>query len=134
MSPRDIARQFGRLLDADEFERVAKLLSHDCEYFIGDEVLLGAEAICKSYESNMVEGRQKLDHLEWGESRVEHIDDTGYFVHFTDYLTHKGKKHTHRCRQRLLINEEGLVTRIEHIRDPKEQEKLAQYYKEVGLG
>jgi len=108
MNTRERAIRFGRLLDADEFELVAELLSAECKYFIGDEVLVGPEAICKSYESNMIEGRKKLDKLVWGESRIEPINDGQFYVHFTDHLTHKNKTHTHRCRQKLSINEKEI--------------------------
>ncbi|WP_299890005.1 hypothetical protein [uncultured Lacinutrix sp.] len=108
-------------------------MSQDCNYFIGEDVLIGPEKICQSYEQNMIEGRQKLDNLEWGQSEIEPLKSNEFYVHFTDYLTHKGIKHTHRCKQKLFINEHGLIQRIEHIHNQEEQDKLNAYYKSVGL-
>ena len=128
-----IAIKFGSTLDNDQFELTKKLLSDDCNYFIGEAVLTGPDEICNSYEQNMVEGREKLDTLEWGESSIESIDDKKFIVHFTDYLTHKNKRHIHRCEQILNFNNDGLICKITHIENPEEKEKLAEFYKAVGL-
>lgn len=130
---KETAIQFGQSLDNDQFEATAKLLAPDCRYAIGDDVLTGPVSICESYERNMIAGRKKLDVLEWGQSRIEAISPSEYFVHFTDYLTHKGKSYTHRCKQKLTVNEGGLITAIEHIHDQEEQDRLDQFYREVGL-
>jgi hypothetical protein len=110
-----------------------KLLSSDCTYFIGEDVLVGPKDICQSYEQNMIEGRKKLDVLEWGKSKIESINDADYYVHFTDYLTHKGEKYTHRCKQKLHVNTDGFINSIEHIHDQEEQDRLDAYYRRVGL-
>jgi hypothetical protein len=129
---KSIAVQFGRSLDRDDFEATRLLLSDDCIYSIGEQVLRGPEAICHSYEKNMLEGRQKLDQLIWGDSSVEPINQREYFVHFTDYLTHKGASYTHRCKQRLTI-EAGKIIQIVHVDDEVEQQRLNEFYRSVGL-
>lgn len=128
----EIARQFGDSLDKDEFERTKELLSQDCKYLIGNDTLIGPKDICRSYEQNMIEGRKKLDKLEWGKSSVEVISDSEYFVHFTDYLSHKGINYTHKCKQKLTIDGQKIIL-IEHIHDPEEQKRLDGFYKKVGL-
>ena len=130
---KEIASQFGHSLDQDDFEATKKLLSPNCRYLIGEKTLIGPDAICQSYEQNMIEGRQKLDVLEWGQSRIEELGDSEFFVHFTDYLTHKGLKYTHRCKQKLSIDQDGQITRIEHIPNQEEQDRLDAYYRKVGL-
>lgn len=130
---KEIAERFGQSLDNDEFNSTKELLSPDCKYIIGDETLIGPDDICGSYEQNMIEGRKKLDDLEWGKSRIESISDSEFFVHFTDYLTHKGEQYTHRCKQRLTLHESGKIVLIEHIHDQEEQDKLDEYYRRVGL-
>ena len=128
----EIAQAFGTSLDNDDFEKTKTLLSERCAYTIGDETLIGPLAICKSYEDNMIAGRKKLDKLEWGESRIESLGDNQFFVHFTDYLEHKGKAYTHRCKQRLTISG-SKIEKIEHMDDPDEQARLTTYYQGVGL-
>jgi len=129
----EIAIQFGQSLDRDEFHLTQQLLSEHCEYTIGEDTLIGPESICQSYEQNMIAGRKKLDVLEWGQSVFETISDNEFYVHFTDYLTHKEKSYTHRCKQKLTLNENGKITHIEHIHDQEEQDRLDHFYREVGL-
>ncbi|MBR9859322.1 hypothetical protein GYB22_00940 [bacterium] len=127
-----IAETFGRTLDQDDFDGTAKLLAKDCIYIIGSKQLKGPMAICASYESNMIEGRKKLDDLQWGASTAEEIDANHYLVHFTDYLRHNRLPHTHKCSQQLTILE-NKITEIKHIPNPEEEKKLKTFYKKVGL-
>ena len=129
---KEIAERFGHSLDQDDFVTTRSLLSPDCEYSIGRERLLGPAEITKSYEENMLEGRNKLDKLIWGKSWVEPVSKFEFYVHFTDYLVHNGQNHTHRCKQKLSI-ENGLIVRIEHIHDEAEQGRLDSFYQLVGL-
>ena len=128
----EIARAFGTSLDQDDFEKTKSLLSPECEYVIGNETLHGPEAIRKSYEDNMIAGLKKIDKLEWGETQIESHGDNQFYVHFTDYLEHKGKAYTHRCKQLLSLNESE-IQKIEHINEPDEHARLQAFYKEVGL-
>lgn len=124
---------FGYFLDQDQFDDAKKLIADDCQYIIGDEVLVGPNAICASYESNMIAGRKKMDVLEWGKSKIEEINENVFYVHFTDYLTHKSRKYTHRCKQELTLNENALIIKIKHIQNDDEQNKLNEFYKSVGI-
>ena len=124
---------FGQSLDNDDFKTTAGLLSSECIYFIGATTLVGPSEITGSYEQNMIEGRAKLDELEWGKSCVEQINGTEFFVHFTDYLKHKEISHTHRCKQKLFFGENGYIIKIEHIHNEEEQKKLDDFYRKVGL-
>ena len=127
-----IAKQFGTALDNDDFELAKRLLSPHCSYDIGDEVLHGPEAIAGSYEANMIEGRKKMDKLEWGQCTIETIEPGSYFVHFTDYLTHKGETYTFQCKQKLTVEADKIV-RIEHIHDADAWEHLQAWYRSVGI-
>ena len=133
MSKRAIAIQFGHSLDKDDYATTRSILAEDCVYIIGDKVLSGPEEISKSYEDNMIEGKKKLDKLEWGQSRVEAINEHEFYVHFTDYLGHNGKEYIHRCKQKVTVGTNDKVIKIEHIDDPVEQGNLNQYYRSVGL-
>lgn len=128
------AQAFGTALDLDDFRTALSLLAETCTYDIGEEILKGPKAIVSSYESNMLEGRKKLDELVWGESTVEWMGDLKVAVYFTDYLKHKGKSHIHKCRQVLSFDELGKIVHIEHQNLPGEPEKLKAFYQTVGLG
>lgn len=127
-----IAKLFGTSLDQDDFETTKTTLSKDCVYDIGSETLVGATAICNSYEQNMIEGHKKMDKLEWGKSWIEPISSSDFFVHFTDYLMHKGETYTHRCKQRLTIENDKIV-KIQHIHDEEEAKELRAFYDRVGI-
>ncbi len=127
-----IAKEFGKSLDKDDFKLAESFLAVDCEYIIGNDKLVGPAEIVKSYEDNMIEGRKKLDQLKWGESTVENIGNNEYYVHFTDYLTHKSLQHTHRCKQKLSFRENKII-KITHIEDLNEKSKLEEFYKKVGI-
>lgn len=124
---------FGRALDQDDFKAAEALLHPNCTYDIGKEVLEGAQAICNSYEQNMIEGRKKLDELEWGQCRVEAAGTDEVDLFFTDYLGHAGLKHTFRCKQRLRFDEAHRIVHITHMNLDGEPEKLDEFYRKVGL-
>jgi len=130
---KNIAIKFGTSLDQDDYKTTRQLLSSDCEYIIGSEILIGPQAISDSYEQNMIEGKKKMDKLEWGKSRIEDITESEFFVHFTDYLTHKGESYTHRCKQKVTVNTDNKIIKIEHIDNAEEAEKLKAFYIKVGI-
>lgn len=133
MTKRKVAIEFGNSLDNDDYSVTKKTLANDCQYHIGQQILFGPDEITKSYEDNMIEGRKKLDKLEWGNCKIVDISESEFFVHFTDYLTHKSRDYIHRCRQKITVGTNNKITKIEHISDPEEQERLINYYKSVGL-
>ena len=130
---KEIAQQFGKSLDQDDFTITMDLLAADCIYEMGAEILKGPKDITASYEQNMLAGRKKMDKLEWGESKIDMISENEYIVNFTDYLFHNGEQYTHRCQQRLLINSSQKITKIEHIQNDEEQHRLTSWYKSVGI-
>jgi hypothetical protein len=132
-STEETARLFGQYLDEDRFDAVLELLIDDCEYDIGNQLLTDKESIVNLYKTNMEEGHQKFDHLEWGKSRVKKINDHLYEVYFSDFLTHKGETHNYNCKQLLSINARSLIFKIEHVELEGEREKLNAFYKRVGL-
>ena len=127
------AVQFGTSLDNDDYKTTLSTLTPDCIYDMGSETLTGAEAIVNSYEQNMLAGRKKMDKLEWGNSYVDQISDSEYIVNFTDYLYHAGEKFTFQCQQRLFINQEQKIYKIEHIHDPNAWQDLQDWYRSVGI-
>ncbi len=128
-----IAQQFGCYLDADDFTRFKSLLEENCVYEIGGKVLDSKETIAGLYEKNMKEGKLKFDELVWGKSEVKQVNEQEFEVYFSDFLKHKGIEHNYKCKQRITINEVGLVTKIVHIELPGKREALKKFYKQVGL-
>ena len=132
--PIQIAEEFGKALDQDNFEQLKKLLAPQCTYCIGDVKLIGPEAIANSYERNMLEGRETLDELAWGESGIEAVDDYEFILHFTDHLKYRGHSFIHRCQQRVVVGEDRMIIEINYVENVAEANKLNDFYKKVGLG
>ncbi len=128
-----IASLFGQSLDNDQYDITLTLLSIDCKYDMGSEMITGAKNIIDSYEQNMIAGRKKMDRLEWGQSTIDEISSNEFIVNFTDKLYHKSEQYTFRCQQRLFINKEGKIYQIEHITDKAAWQKLQEWYKSVGI-
>ncbi len=133
MTKRETAIRFGNSLDQDDYSTTRFVLADECEYIIGEDIINGPIAISKSYEDNMIEGRKKLDKLEWGTCEIEDISATEFYVHFTDYLTHNSKEYIHKCKQKVTVGINNKIIKIEHIEDLEEQDRLNSYYKSVGL-
>ncbi len=132
-SKKEIALQFGTSLDNDNYTLFRATLAPHCKYNIGDKELKGPIDISNLYESNMKEGHQKFDELVWGNCRIEEVSENEFDVYFSDFLKHKGIEHNYKCKQRLTINDENLVTHIQHMELPCEREDLLKFYAKVGL-
>ena len=132
--PIQIAEDFGRALDHDDFDTLKELLDPECVYRIGSQELIGPEAIANSYEQNMIEGRKTLDELLWGESGVEEVGAREFIVHFTDHLKHKGQSFIHRCQQRVVVGGNKLIVNISHVANESEEVRLKEFMNRVGLG
>ena len=128
-----VAKKFGTFLDQDDFENFKTILSENCIYEIGEQVLRGRDSIAGLYEKNMKEGKVKFDVLIWGQSKVRVVGDNEFDVFFSDFLKHKGVEHHYKCKQRLKINGQGFVEKIVHMELPGEKEALVKFYEQVGL-
>ncbi len=127
------AQAFGNTLDQDDFEAFKKLIATSCTYKIGDRLLKGPDEIAGLYESNMKEGQQKFDFLEWGKSEVKKISENKFEVYFSDFLKHKGISHNYKCKQILTLNNEKKVINILHCEIDDQRDRLMAFYKKVGL-
>ena len=131
--PVQIAEKFGRALDHDDFGTVKKLVDPECVYSVGENQFTGPDAIAESYETNMLEGREKLDELVWGNSFVEEVEPDEFIIHFTDHIKHKGQSFIHRSKQRITIGPDSEITRIDHVDDPNESVRLKTFFEKVGI-
>lgn len=132
-SKHNTAILFGQYLDNDDFAQFKTILAPDCQYEINGELLIDNASIAGLYEKNMKEGKVKFDELRWGEAVIKKVTDNQFDVYFSDFLTHKGMTHNYHCKQRVTVNDQFLVNKIEHMELPNEKEQLMAFYKEVGL-
>ncbi len=127
-----MVRGLARALDQDDFEAAAAYISTECEYRTGDEVLIGRDAIIGSYAASSTWGRGHLTTLTYA-SEVEAPRGGEVPVLFIDDLSHGGRSHRYRCRQRFTVGSDGLITRIVHEELPGERQALDEFFRECGL-
>ena len=128
-----VAEKFGKFLDQDDFENFKSILTENCIYEIGDQVLITKDSIAGLYEKNMKEGKAKFDELLWGKSKIKKINENQFDVYFSDFLKHKGIEHNYKCKQRITVSHNNLVEKITHMELPGESESLKKFYNQVGL-
>ena len=133
IEPVQVAEGFGKALDQDDFSSVKGLIAPDCTYTIGDTSLVGPDDIADSYEQNMLKGRKQLDELVWGDTYVEAISTNEFMIFFTDYIKHKGHSFVHRCKQKVTIGESFRISKIEHVDDENESQRLKDFFEKVGV-
>ncbi|HXH61968.1 MAG TPA: hypothetical protein VNI20_11495 [Fimbriimonadaceae bacterium] len=131
MDKRETAKRFANGLDHERYDDVASCLSNDCEYTIGGETHAGPQAIIASYRTNGAWAKQNIDEIEY-ESEVS-MTERGATIDFTDCLTHRGARHTHRCRQHLEFDGQARINRITHEDLPGEKEALDAFFKDAGI-
>lgn len=127
-----IAGRFAAALDREDYEAATGLLRADCVYVIRGETHRGPAAIIDSYRGNGDTAARVFDRVEY-ESAVGQSGDGWPVITFTDHIRHAGRPHTHVCEQRLCVDENGLIGRIEHHDLPGERERLAEFKQSVGL-
>jgi hypothetical protein len=127
-----VVRGLARALDADDFEAAARHLSPACRYQARGEVLAGREQIIASYAGSSRWGREHLASLSY-ESEIEPPRGGEVPVLFIDHLTHGGRTHRYRCRQRFTVGEDGLVSLIVHEEIPGEREALEAFFRDCGV-
>lgn len=131
MSSQAIATRFAAALDRCDFAEAARYLAADCCYQIGQDVLIGPEAIIASYRESDEWGRGVLEQVVY-RSRVEQSSDH-VTITYIDQLFHHGETHEYRCQQHLWLDASGRIAQIVHEELPGEREKLDEFFARVGV-
>ena len=120
------ARQFATALDAEDYGRLAELLSNECEYAAPKGVLVGREAIIASYRDAGIWVKSNIQSVRY-ESIVRIADENRAIVTFIDHLEHNGLKHSYKCEQAVDLDIRGYVCRIVHQELPGEREAVDSF-------
>jgi hypothetical protein len=134
-APQDVltvAVGLARALDADDFEAARGYLAAGCEYTIGDDRLVGPDAILASYAENSRRAHAAFQTVRY-RSEPGAADGRTVTMQYVDELEFAGEWHVHRCRQLLTIGPDGLVTRIVHEEIPGEHETLVAFVERHGI-
>lgn len=129
--PEALAARWAQLLDDERFDDARSLLHEDCEYASPGGTIRGPSSILESYRRNAAWAHETFEHIEW-ESDLALEGDGRVRITFTDRTVHRGVSHVYRCQQLVRV-EAGRVRHIEHVSIPHEEERLAAFFKRVGV-
>jgi len=129
---RAAALRFAECLDREDYTAAETSLAEACVYAIGGRTIRGPAAIIAEYRESGEWGRRVLDRVDCSSRLIECEDET-VLVEFRDDIHHQGRRHTYACRQRLWIDRNGLIIRIEHQDDAEASARLAAFFASVGI-
>jgi len=125
-NPIEIVKQFAESLDAEDYQTSRALLSEQCEYTCREKLYCGPVAIIETYREAGNTASCEFETIEY-ESSVSSVTDHAALIHFKDHLSHQGQRLTFECHQLVEIDEEGMITRIEHRDLPGQREALNEF-------
>jgi hypothetical protein len=128
-----VAKSFADALDQNDFDRVATLLSPACVYVTRLEgTFTGPDAIVASYRSHDAFAQKLFDRVEYT-STVEMVEGLNAVIRFYDILEKHGQRHSYATRQRIAVNDAGLIESIVHEEIPDESAALFAFFDRVGV-
>jgi hypothetical protein len=127
-----IAEQFAESLDAEDYQAAEAMLSEECEYTCRDRVYRGPSTIIESYRCTGDSANRDFDNVEY-ESNVRGLTDNVAVIHFIDHLYHKKEQFTFKCQQVIEVDDDGRITRIEHVDLPGQREALSEFMQQIGI-
>ncbi len=127
-----VARQFAQALDEGNYPTAQSLLASDCVYDSPSGTLCGPEAIIDSYRNNSEKAHGWFENIEY-DSQVIESDDTSATILFIDHLTHSTGKHTYRCQQKITLDSDHLIIKIDHREIEVERRALEGFLTRCGI-
>jgi hypothetical protein len=135
---RAIAQAFANALDRNDFDAAAAMLAPTCRYDLtrasltSEGTLMGPEAIVQSYRRHNARAQVLFDRVEYF-SAVEDIEGGAAVIRFSDVLEKGSERHTYSCRQRVVVNESGLIDLIVQFDIPEETTAVRAFLRRVGV-
>jgi limonene-1,2-epoxide hydrolase len=128
-----VVEEFADALDADDFDVVQRRLTNDCVYLVGKQRHVGPEAVVASYRDGSHLARRLFEDVIFSHVIVSEHGADSVLVEFRDELLAGGEWFSHRSRQRITVQDGGLVSRIEDIPIPGEGGALADFMQRHGI-
>jgi hypothetical protein len=121
-----IVQRFAAALDAEDYSSARELLAPNCTYHLGDDTIVGQNAVVDSYRANGQSAKQRFDSIEYA-SNVQIAGLSTAIINFTDRIRIGNECHEYRCRQSVTVGSNGLVEGITHEELPRERERLRDF-------
>lgn len=122
-----IVKSLAQALDDDDYETVRALLAPDVVYEIGDETIVGPQAVVASYRAASEMAHRLFDRVEYGHQVIGTVERTKFRVRYTDVLTAGDETHVHHAEQEVTVDLELGVARIVETPVPGERQKLDEF-------
>ena len=132
-SPLEYVEILARALDADDYETAASSLADHVEYTVGDEAIVGPEAVISSYRAASEMAHRLFDKVGYDHETYPTDDPNTFRVGYTDELTIGGESLVHSAEQRVTVSGDDGVVRIINVEIPGEREKVDELLNRHGL-
>ena len=122
-----MVKSLAQALDADDYEAARAVLAPDVSYEIGDEKLVGPDAVLASYRSASEMAQRLFPSVEYRHQVIGTVERTKYRVRYFDVLTAGEETHEHVAEQMVTVDPQLGVVRIVDTPVPGEREKLDEF-------
>jgi hypothetical protein len=127
-----VATRFAFALDTEDYEALAELLSHDCEYLAKSDACVGPKAIIASYREAGAWAKARFNSVIY-ESSVRVLHEGFAVVTLVDHLEDSDLRHSYSCEQSLSIRGDGKIRRIVHLEIPGQREAVDSFLRRIGV-
>ncbi len=133
-SVQEIARQFARAIDVEDYKAAGKLLAGAAIYSFRGKRMLGRDKILDSFSQSEEWTKHTFDEV-YHDNSIRPVSETVVRVRYIDDVSCDGQELHHQSEQLLEIDpERGVITHITHVDLPGEAQKLDLFMKRCGLG
>lgn len=127
-----VARRFAAALDAADWGTVVSLMAPACTYACRGSTTVGAGEIVASYRAVDEWVKTTFEDVRY-DSEVQAEGKSLARLSFRDRMRHGAHRLDFRCQQRIELDSEGRIARIEHIDLPGEREKADRFNEACGV-
>lgn len=130
----EVARQFARAIDVEDYRAAGKLLAGACIYAFRGRRMVGRDKILDSFAQSEEWTKRTFDEV-CHDNSVQLVSETMVRVRYIDDVTCDEQRLHHQSEQLLEVDpERGVITHITHVDLPGETQKLDLFMRRCGLG
>jgi hypothetical protein len=120
-------------LDRDDYQMAASVLADRVEYTVGDEAIVGPDAVVASYRAASEMAHRLFDEVGYHHEVLVTDDPITFRVGYTDVLTVAGETLVHSAEQVVTATPDDGVIRIVNVDLPGERERVDEFLTRHGL-
>ena len=133
VDPIQLATVLSSIHDADYFATVAKMLSDDVKYRIGDAAHQGPDAVAGSYRDGSAMARRIFEKVEYSHEIIGLVGECTVRIDYADNLSANGEHIEHHSIQDVEVGHDGRIVTITDQPVAGQQERIAAFLARHGL-